>query len=398
MTITEFLNDHGALPEQIPARACLTALLRGMEEGLAGRGNIPMLPSYLSGEIRVEPGARCFVLDAGGTNLRTALAVFDGKGWHLEGLETRPMPGTEGELTFGEYCDALARPLRALGACEKAGFCFSYNVTMDRSLDGTLDFWCKEVRVPEAVGKPVGSSLKDALPGCESVHVLNDSVAAMLGAGDVQVGVILGTGVNVCYREACRNIPKVPGDLNAEYMIVSTEIGEFDGFPKSDFEEEVIAASDAPDSAHAEKQCAGGYLGDVICAAWRAAAREGMLPEGFRGIRRSLADISPFAAGEQVPGIPDSPEAAEIARTLIHRAAKIAAVLCAGPILRAVRPGETARVAVEGSQYWRLSGFRDHFCRELSALLAPQNVGYGIVRSENACLTGAAMAAFAEPM
>lgn len=400
MTISEFMYIHGASPEQVAARECLSRLLDAMEQGLAGHGNIPMLPSYLPGRIPVIPGARCCVLDAGGTNLRTAAASFDADGkCHLEGLRKCRMPGTEGPLRFAEFYEALAQPLRELGGFEKIGFCFSYNVTMDRTLDGTLDFWCKEVRVPEAVGRSVGGSLKNALgSGCESVHVLNDSVAAMLGAGDVQVGVILGTGVNVCYQEQCGKIPKVPGDLKSETMIISTEIGEFDGIPISDFEQPVIDGSDAPGSAHAEKQCSGAYLGDVILAAWHTAAREGLLPEAFRTIHCGLADISCLLTGQQVSGIPDVREAAEIARTAINRAAKIAAVLCAGPILRAVQPGQTARVAVEGSQYWKLTGFRDPFCRELDALLAPEGVCFEIIQSENACLIGAALAAFARPM
>lgn len=400
MTISEFMHAHGASAEQIPARECLGELLDGMERGLAGQGRIPMLPSYLPGRIPVPPGARCCVLDAGGTNLRTARAVFDAQGrCRLEGLEKRPMPGTRGELTFAQLYDALARPVRKLGDWERVGLCFSYNVTLDRTLDGRLDFWCKEVRVPEAVGKPVGSSLRQALGGgCESVHVLNDSVAAMLGAGDVQVGVILGTGVNVCYLEQCCRIPKVPADLRSQTMIVSTEVGEFDGFPKSDFERAVIAASHAPEAAPAEKQCSGGYLGDVIAAAWRTAAREGILPAAFRASAPDLAAVSRWLAGERVPELADVAEAAGIAQAVIRRAAKIAAVLCAGPILRAAQPGQTIRMAVEGSQYWKLTGFGSAFRRELEGLLDPEGIGYEVVQSENACLVGAALAAFAQPM
>lgn len=58
--------------------------------------------------------------------------------------------------------------------------------------------------------------------------------------------------------------------------------------------------------------------------------------------------------------------------------------------------GKTLRVAVEGSQYWKLTGFRKYFNKELTTLLP--DVAYGIVRSENACLIGAALEASAEPM
>ena len=220
---------------------------------------------------------------------------------------------------------------------------------------------------------------------CRSVHVLNDSVAAMLGAEGVQVGVILGTGVNVCYTERCAEIPKIPGGLKAEEMIISTEVGEFGGFPRSVFEEAVIAGSDAPGSAPAEKQCSGGYLGDVIAAAWAKARADGLLNEYPAG---DLGTVSALLEAE-----PDSP-AGQIAMLAVRRAAKIAAVLCAGPISRVAE--DTVRVAVEGSQYWRLTGFREAFHRELERLLP--TVTCRIVRTENACLLGAARAAFAERM
>ena len=389
MTIAQLMSRCGADAAGIDSGACLAELLRQMDAGLAGRGRIPMLPSYLGTDTRVPEGAVCCVADAGGTNFRTARAVYRQGRWALEALTKAPMPGTQGELSFGAFYAALAHPLLRLGDVERVGLCFSYNVSLDRTLDGKLDFWCKEVRAPEAVGKPVGASLRAALgDGCRRVHVLNDSVAAMLGAEEVQVGVILGTGVNVCYLERCANIPKVPGDLAADAMIVSTEVGEFDGFPKSVFEAEVIAASDAPDSAPAEKQCSGGYLGDVIAAAWRA-ARDGGLMEDFP--EADLGSVSRMLAED-----PHSP-AAQIAAIAIRRAAKIAAVLCAGPILRAAGEQTHVRVAVEGSQYWRLTGFREAFHEALDELLAGR-AACEIVQAENACLLGAAKAAWADPM
>ena len=397
--IRQFLRKHNGLPEQINGEDSLRLAMEEMDRGLAGEGKLPMIPSYLTVGIPVEPGASCAVLDAGGTNLRTALAVFGEDGCSIQQLRRGRMPGTQRTMEYEEFYQELAAPLRQLGAVEKVGFCFSYNVTLDRTLDGCLDFWCKEVQVPGAVGKPVGASLKKALgSGCGSVHVLNDSVAAMLGAGDVQVGIILGTGVNVCYLEQCARIPKLPAGVNADTMIISTEIGEFDGIPASTFERQVMEASDAPDSAWGEKQCSGGYLGDVICAAWREAAREGILPESYLNIRCSLASISRLLAGEAVPEIPESHQAVQMAHIMVERAAKIAAVLCAGPIIRAGQPGQCVRMAVEGSQFWKLTGFRAHFCRELEALLLPYQIRYQVVQRENACLIGAALAAFAQPM
>lgn len=402
MGIGGFLDRHGLLPEQLEGAGCLEALLREMEQGLAGMGKIPMIPSYLALDTRPEPGQACCVLDAGGTNLRYARAEFEGDGsCSFQGLAGTFMPGTRGELTFDRYNAILAECVHRTGCPERVGFCFSYNVTQNRDLDGTLDFWCKEVRVPDAPGKLVGASLRKAIgEDCRGITVLNDSVAALLGAHcrepEVTLGLILGTGVNVCYSESCRNIPKIPTDIRGESMIISTEIGEFDGFPKSTFDKAVIAGSDAPEMAHAEKQCAGGYLGSLISLAWKEAAREVLIPEVFAGDAQ-LPQISDWLAGKE--GLfPEDAGARKIAETMIHRAAKIAAVLSAGAVVRSCKPGQTCKMVIEGSQFRKLTGFAEHFLTELDFLLKPYEIRITVTQVENSCLTGAAVAAFAEPM
>ena len=401
MTVHEFLHTHLLCPEQLDGEAALTRLLDAMEQGLRGEGNIPMLPSYLPGDIPRPKNASCRVLDAGGTNLRSARAVFDEVGnCRIESLTTVPMPGTGGPMDPEDFYRALAR--QAGNGGSRVGFCFSYNVEMEGTLDGRLIAWCKEVQVPGAVGRYVGASLKEAIgPGCEKVHVLNDSVAAMLGASTpeqkVRVGMILGTGVNVCYEEACANIPKLPHPLPGRSMVISTEVGEFDGFPQNAFDRAHFAATEDPALAHAEKQCAGGYLGQLICRVWQGAAAEGILEDAFRDADFTLPQISDFLAGLPSP-IPGQPEAAQIATALIRRAAAMAAVLCTGPVVRCTSPGETANIAMEGSQYTKLQGFREAFTEALTALLAPRDIRFAIIRTENACLKGAALAAFAEPM
>lgn len=401
MTVSDFLIKHTLCPGQIPAEDCLTGLLSAMEQGLRGEGNIPMLPAYLSAATPAPRNVSCCVLDAGGTNLRSAKAVFDAAGiCRIENIRQIPMPGTAAPIGKDAFYAAIARHARLADAAGFVGFCFSYNVNIQRHLDGELLAWCKEVQVPEAVGQPVGASLKKALGStCPSVHVLNDSVAAMLGAAtpekDVQVGIILGTGVNVCYEERCAAIAKAETDLHSDGMIISTEVGEFDGFPKSKFDLALFAATEEPSLAHAEKQCAGGYLGELICRVWQGAAREGLLDAPFENITATLPEISAMLEGKETK-IPSDEAASLIARTLIHRAAKIAAILCAGPVLRC--GSKAVNIAVEGSQFSKLCGFREHFCRELEAVLQPRNIRFSFVQAEHACLKGAALAAFAEGM
>ena len=401
MDLQAFITKYALDPAAIDGPGCLEALLHQMAEGLAGRGNIPMIPSNLSLDTKPEIGVPCCVLDAGGTNLRIARAEFQSQGnCVLRDLTRVPMPGTQGELSAEDFYRKLAQYARKTGCPERIGLCFSYNVLLERDLDGILLGWCKEVRVPDAPGKLVGASLARAMgPECASVRVLNDSTAALLGAHSqnpkITLGLILGTGINICYSESCDRIPKVPRDLAADSMIISTEIGEFDGFPKTPFDAAVIAGSDEPELAHAEKQCAGAYLGQVISLAWQAAAKEGLLPTDFLE-PAALPVISDYLAGTPGP-LPQDPNAAVLARILIHRAAKIAAVLTAGPILRSLPQG-CCTLVIEGSQFHRLTGFADCFRRELETLLAPRNITCAITATENSCLLGAALAAFAQPI
>lgn len=395
-----FLKKHHHSAEDLPAEECLQRLLGEMEQGLAGEGMIPMLPSFLSTDIRPAANEPCWILDAGGTNLRSASAYFDEAGQcHMDSLRVIPMPGTEKELSKAAFYDTVASQLLWRNPAEKVGFCFSYNVDMNRNLDGTLLAWCKEVRVPEAVGCLVGESLREALgKGTCSVRVLNDSTAAMLGADGADVALILGTGINVCYGERCGNIPKVPTDLRGEEMIISTEVGAFDGIPKGDFDLQVFADSDIPEEAHAEKQCSGAYLGEIVSLAWHTAAEEGILPTAFAQCGSDLSKISNYLAGNRDSGIPENETARQIAAGLVHRAAKIAAILTAGSVVRSSVEDRPVRIAVEGSTFWKLTGFQQQFCEALSALLVPYGKDFSILRTENACLIGAARAAFAQTM
>ena len=83
---------------------------------------------------------------------------------------------------------------------------------------------------------------------------------------------------------------------------------------------------------------------------------------------------------------------------MISRAAKIAAVLTAGPILKSHTSGQQCKLIIEGSQYTRLTGFAEAFNRELETLLAPYGIRFSALQMENSCLLGAAIAAFAQPM
>jgi len=404
MTAEQFLRKHNQAPSQLDGAACLRALSESAAQGLAGEKGLPMVPSFLAGSSKIPDNGVCAVMDAGGTNLRTALARFrDGK-CTLENIRTIPMPGSNAEeLSAQAMYGRIAGELQRLGDVSVVGCCFSYLVEIEPNLDGKLRQWCKEIRCPGAEGLYVGSSLRQALPGCRRVVVLNDSTAALLGAQarlgkgtEPFVGLIMGTGVNICYTERREKITKLGPEVRCGDMIISTEAGEFDGITPGTFEREVILSTDNPEDAQAEKQCSGAYLADMIACALAGAVREGILthaPNSF-----GLGQVSDFLAREDSAfawefAPCDVAFARELCALAVHRAAKIGAVLTAEFVLRSAAAEKMVRIVAEGSLFWKMHGFRELFSRELEQLLQPYGVRFRIERAEGACLEGAALAA-----
>ena len=72
-----------------------------------------------------------------------------------------------------------------------------------------------------------------------------------------------------------------------------------------------------------------------------------------------------------------------------------AAILTAGVILLRQKSGTCCTMVIEGSQYQKLTGFAPAYEAELQKLLDPEHISFTIVQTENSCLIGAALTAFA---
>ena len=403
MTARDFLEKYHQLPEQINGEPCLKKLKESADLGLAGNGGLPMILSYLPGSVAAPEDGICAVMDAGGTNLRTALARFEKGYCRILDIRTVPMPGSGGvACSAEELYGQIAKELARFSGVKRLGCCFSYLVDMERNLDGRLREWCKEIRCPDAVGQYVGKSILNRLPGCETVTVLNDTAAAYLGAkqklgpnGGGLVGLIMGTGVNVCYSERREYLTKLEADIRCPDMIVNTEVCEFDGIPLGEFERRVILRTDDPSASRAEKQCSGAYLGDIILEALREAKEEGILarmPE-----RLTLSAVSDLLGNKNSTHRAlfeekDLPFVLQLLDTMVDRSAKIGAILCAEFVRRIGQENPEIVIVVEGSLFWKMHRFPERFCRELKLLL-PQ-ISFQIREGAGACLEGAAVAAF----
>jgi len=420
ITALEFLRAYRQDAGSIATDSVLGLLLADMEAGLENRpSGLEMNPSYLAPDLRLRPFRKVVVIDAGGTNLRSGLAVTDAAAaCTLHDVRTSPMPGSGSRLGRSEFYDAIAAAVGPVAdAAEAIGFCFSYSVAMTPEGDGILTDWAKEIDAPAVIGTRVGAGLLDALRRgggrAHRITLLNDTVATLLGGSNNvpaglyadAVGFVAGTGVNVCYAEPCANIRTLREPAPSGRMIVNTECGNFDKIPQGDFDRIVDARSQNPGKATAEKMAAGKYLSDILLLAWRRAADDGLFGESSVPDALSMRDLSAFVAhpdgGLTVPHAAfrtaaDRAAAASIARALIDRAAKIGAIMTAAAILRTAagrRDPRPVAVFAEGTTFRRLTGYREAFDYHLDSILTARGIAFRTVTGSDWNLTGAAAAA-----
>lgn len=90
----EFLKRHSQSPEQVDAEQQILLFCRDMERGLQREGQtIPMIPTYLCNVDRSHiKGGKRILIDAGGTNFRSALGSFEGGKILIERQQKGPCP------------------------------------------------------------------------------------------------------------------------------------------------------------------------------------------------------------------------------------------------------------------------------------------------------------------
>ena len=424
-TPEEFLSENGlATAAEIDRQGLLSAFLSEMEKGLKGEeSSLRMIPTYVGVDGKVKPGDKAAVLDAGGTNFRSAIVSIPPA---IEDRHNQPMPGTAGEVGEDEFYEAFASELRRVApkaTAKRYGWCFSYNADATPDLDARLNLWTKGIKAPAIVGQYVGKELLKRLGG-GSIAVVNDTVATLLAAKAVEgdrtyssyLGFILGTGTNTAYVERNSNITKLSGLDPDGSMIINAESGSFDKVPQSRFD----AAMDAKqaDTGHYrfEKMIAGGYLGSVGLEVFKAAAKAKLFSDRAAaaiGGLGSLAtmDFDNFCANFRKEGRDNPLDAifadaddARMARRLgipvFERAAVYTAIHLAAFCIKSGEGADaSAPIAInaDGSTYYKTRAipFDATVKRELDDMLVKRrNIHYEIVpQIDDAPMIGAAIAA-----
>ncbi|MDR1894267.1 MAG: hypothetical protein LBQ61_06190 [Spirochaetales bacterium] len=433
--LIEFLIGAGfPRPEDLDPGLFVFNFHKAMDEGLAGRpSDLGAYPSYLCAAPGL-PGASspltAAVIDAGGTRLRTALAKAGAGGRvSFSGLSRELMPGVEGELSRRAFFEALAEKARpAVSRASRIGFCFSYPMEQQSAHEGRLKTWSKGIKAAEVVGQEVGAGLLEALgyPKNEKkIVLLNDTIAAYLAAPESRqgqpyasrIGLVLGTGLNAAWGAV--SIPKI--GYRGPPQAVNLEAGNFSAFPLGALDNDFLLTISAREGSleasgpkvrvlnPLEKVTSGAYLGPLLAHYLKAAAGEGYLSPGAAGrlasyqnpasrdwddfIRDPYKDhpLGRVAGG----GEADTAFILGLADRLLERAAGLAACLIAALLCRCELSGPVC-LCVEGSTFWNMADYRRRIRRRLKGCLRDLGITatYDFVRVKDACLTGAAKAAF----
>ncbi len=425
MTPEEFLQANGfIMASDIDRQGMIATFLGEMEKGLKGEeSSLRMIPAYVGVNGKIPEGAKAAVLDAGGTNFRSAIVSIPPS---IEDKKNQPMPGAKSDVSEEEFYQAFADELNRVkdkATVSKFGWCFSYNADVTPELDARLNCWTKGIRAPAIVGQYVGAELLKRMGGGK-IAIVNDTVATLLAAKAVEgdktyssyIGFILGTGTNTAYVEKNSNITKLSGLEAGGSMIINAESGSFDKLSRSKFDDAMD--SKQIDSGHnrLEKMIAGGYLGPVGLEVYKAAAKAGLFSAKAAAAISGLGsletmDFDNFCASFRKEGrdnpldaIFADPDDAKMARRLgtpvFERAAVLTAIHLAAFCIKSgegADPAAPIAINADGSTYYKTRAipFGDTVKKELDDMLVKRrNIHYVITpQVDDAPMVGAAIAA-----
>jgi len=252
-----------------------------MEKGLSGHeSSLKMIPSLMDRPKGDEKG-EFFALDLGGTNFRVLAGKLDGKRKAIVSAVSKfAIPKKDMQGTGVQLFDFIADGIDAFlteNSIDRSkvydlAFTFSFPVEQTSLAAGKLIVWTKGFTAKGVQGQDVVELLNQALERklirCINVTALaNDTVGTLVARSyadpTCDMGVIMGTGTNACYREKLSNIQELQSLNPKEHMIVNMEWGNFDKVRLTRYDRQVDEASVNPGAMYLEKMVSGMYLGEI---------------------------------------------------------------------------------------------------------------------------------------
>jgi hexokinase len=418
--VDRFLARNGLEAGSINPDAVLEDFLEEMKRGLSGReSSLAMIPTFVTADKPVPAGRPVIIVDAGGTNLRVATAVFDEHGSpRIDNFSNYEMPGSHREVGKDEFFDLFAGYLLPVaGLADAVGLCFSYAAEITPDGDGRLLTWTKEIKAPEVIGEPICRNIAERLRAKgfrPKFTLLNDTVATLLAGKSVggserydsYIGFILGTGTNTSYMEKNINIRKLGDHDAAGAQAINVESGNFGKCPLGPIDRAFNRSTVRPGTYTFEKMISGAYLGGLCLLVLKTAADEGIFSAPGARTLSSLEELSTIEVdaflrnpkrGRTHPLNSLSEEDKEIVLRLftsvIERAALLAAINISAAVVKSgggkLRP---VCVNVDGSTFYKTLGLRPRAKEHLRRILSPKRLSYQLIRVDDSPLIGAAVA------
>jgi hexokinase len=415
---------------------------------LAAPGPAELLPhatrggprlSFVQETIGVLKNRNVAVVDAGGTNLRTALAKLDSEDGCMlpEQWVEEDMPGKHAEATREQFYNTLVARLKPMANEFKViGFCFSFptDITKDQggNIDGRLIKFTKDINITGMEGSKVGAELLKALEKAEikdkKVVVLNDTVASLLAGVDkikdayAYVGFILGTGTNTAYVEKNGNIAKIEKNIGSQ--VINVESGGFTEFERSVFDKKL----DKDGVNIFEKAISGDYLGPLALLVMKGLASEEKVftkagaqkllsmdnlktkPISYimckgKTRKEDIEELTSFSDEdrkviEELTSESFSDEDRKVMKqvfeAVVDRAALLAAVNIAAAVLKSGASKEDTRpvcITIDGTAYYKTHRLKEKTEHYLHGLLGEKHkIKYECIQIDRAPIIGAAIA------
>lgn len=336
--VHKFLELNNMLASSFNAEEVEREFLLDMQS----KKSLCMFNTYITNVPKTWTDEKILAIDAGGTNLR--FSMFENGTKISE--EKMKMFGIEKEIPVEEFFDEMAKLISKYD-CKKVGFCFSYPAEILPNNDAKIIIFNKEVKISGAEGKIIGEEINKRLKDKREFYLLNDTVACQLGVS-ADIGMILGTGFNLCYFD------KIKG------VIVNTEAGMFDGIKRGVFDKKL---EDDLNShiVQVQKMICGAYLGKLI-----EETAEGYFGKDIPQFE--LKDVSLFLIGEGILysyfNDDEKVEFREIIDAILERAAKYVAIM----IKCLAQDNKEVAIGIEGSTIYKLPGYYEKVVRAIEAL------------------------------
>ncbi|KAF9916812.1 glucokinase [Lobosporangium transversale] len=447
------LTDAFTLPTSA-YDALVDQFIKELNQGLAHKGQMPMIPTFVYELPTGEETGEVLSLDLGGTNLRVCKTTLFGKGQfeiiHKKWAISDALKKGPGKDLFAWIADRIEEFLaHQCGHNDKEkiyplGMTFSFPCEQLDINVGKLLFWTKGFRGNDILGQDVVKILQDCIDA-KKLNVMvnsliNDTVGTLLATTykhpGCEIGIIFGTGTNCAYLEEQSQITKIKSDASnstalTDQQLINTEWGSFGNksgiLPINEYDVHLDAKSSQPGKQLYEKMVSGLYISELARIVFHDLALNGKLFVEESGHFKSSEELGDLALKERFDGammgalegdesaqldvienhflssynlktsLSDRETIKYICQLISTRAARLSAVGIAALIKKRqmlTKPNQTI-VGIDGSLFNKYPNFRPHIEGALNEIFdtATVKAKIALISAEDGSGVGGAIAA-----